>query len=163
MSLSYFKTPQSRTGKTSPKEDFLQNSFQEVIGDTPKDAKQIRTLILCTGKIYFELKKSALKDHALLVRLEQLYPFPKASLSPYLNGFSSLEKIIWVQEEPKNMGAFLFVSSFLRQLLDELGRSRIPIEYAGRGKQASPAAGAFQIYQQEQNQLIKDCLSKANL
>ena len=146
----------------SKKEDFLQNSFQEVIGDIPKDTKQIRTLILCTGKIYFELKKTSLADHILLVRLEQLYPFPKSSLSPYLNGFINLEKVIWLQEEPKNMGAFLFVSSFLRPLMDELGRSRIPIEYVGREKKASPASGAFQIYQQEQNQLIKDCLSKAN-
>ena len=147
----------------SPQKDLTQGSFQEVIGDEPKNMESIQTLILCSGKVYFDLieKKPTPFDHALIVRMEQLYPFPKNALSPYLNGFPRLKKIIWLQEEPENMGAWSFVMPLLKKLLHELGREKISIEYAGRSKQASPASGSHKMHLQEQNKLIQNTLKKA--
>lgn len=149
----------------SQKKDFLEGSFQEVIGDEPKKIESVKTLILCTGKIYFELLEKTPKDfnHALLVRLEQLYPFPKNHLTPYMNGFPHLKKLIWLQEEPYNMGSATFIMPLLRELLNELGRETVSVEYVGRKKQASPATGSYKTHLEEQNQLIKDCLSKTHL
>ena len=146
----------------SKKEELLKGSFKEVLVTKSKSSMAIKTLVLCTGKIYFDLlsKKNHILDHTMVIRLEQLYPFPKKSLGPYLNGLSSLEKIIWLQEEPKNMGAYSFVFSELQKFLKDLGKKDVEIEYIGRESKASPAEGSHHVFEQEQNKLIDRCLAK---
>ena len=144
----------------SEKESLEKGSFQEVIAHEPHDPQKIQSLMLCSGKIYFELLERQKTDHNLLVRLEQIYPFPEAGLAPYLSGLKNLKKIIWVQEEPENMGAGWFVIPLLRKLLSQIGRPNIQIEYAGRIPQASPAVGSHQLFLKEQKKVIQDAFSK---
>ena len=149
----------------SKKEEFLKGSFKEIIADEPKNADRVRVLILCSGKIYFDLmeQKPRLANHVCVVRLEQIYPFPKKELNPYLSGLPQLEKVIWLQEEPKNMGVYSYVEPELKDLLEELGREKVQIEYAGRNRKSSPADGSSQVHKKEQTQLIQTALAKTLL
>ena len=146
----------------SQKDELLKGFFKEVLVTKSKSSKDVKTLVLCTGKIYFDLlsKKNHILDHTMVIRLEQLYPFPKKFLGPYLNGLISLEKIIWLQEEPKNMGAYSFVRPELASFLKDLGKKDVEVEYIGRESKASPAGGSFQGFEQEQKKLIDRCLAK---
>ena len=113
----------------SSRKDLIRSSgFQEVIEDPQiKKPKNVEVLILCSGKIYFDLKrereKSSSEDlsHTVLVRVEQLYPFPHLALTPFLNGYHRLKKVLWVQEEPANMGAASYIMPRLRSFMNELG------------------------------------------
>ena len=148
----------------SKKEDF-DKSFQEIIADEPAQLQNVQVIILCTGKIYFDLmeKQSQIGSHTLVIRLEQLYPFPKNSLSPYLNGLPGLRKIICLQEEPQNMGAYGFISARICELLEDLGQKNISVEYCGRIAQASPAEGSLKDHQKEQARIILEALSKTRI
>ena len=147
----------------SKKESFTEGEFQEVISSSFKNEDDIHTLILCSGKIYFELlTKFSQIQKSLILRLEQLYPFPKKELSPYVSGLKNLKKIIWLQEEPQNMGAYSFVEPELKNLIEELGL-KVSVDYAGRKRKASPAEGSFQVYQKEQTQLINEVIEKTLL
>ena len=148
----------------SKKDEFLEGSFQEVIVDSSKKSENVRALILCSGKVYFDLleKKPENSEDILIARIEQFYPFPKNALAPYLNGLPHLEKVIWLQEEPRNMGAGGFIMPRLRNFLSgELGRGKISLAYAGRDEKASPAAGSQKVHAKEQNQLLEDAIRKA--
>ena len=143
--------------------------FQEILGEesTSNISKTATHIILCSGKVYYDLKNhpefissSDKTNQTAVFRLEQLYPFPKTSLNPVLNGFPFLEKIIWLQEEPKNRGAWFFVEPRLRKLLKDLGQPGIPIEYAGRPSMAAPAEGSQSIHKKEQYLLIKRALAE---
>ena len=144
----------------SPTNHLLEDSFKEVIVEEPKGS--VRSIILCTGKIYFDLLEKLPKSftQTLVIRVEQLYPFPKSALSPYLNGFPQLEKVIWLQEEPKNMGSAFFMIPRLQELLQELGQKQVSVEYAGRKEKASPATGSSLMHQEEQAQLIQEVMAK---
>lgn len=141
--------------------DFSQGSFQEVIAD-PKtqNPKEIETLVLCSGKLYYDLdgardEKHKDKSHIGIVRIEQLYPFPRVQLTPFLNGFPKLRKVIWAQEEPKNMGAWTYIAPKLDELLVELGKKNMRVEYIGRTERASPAVGSPYQHQKEQTAIIE--------
>jgi 2-oxoglutarate dehydrogenase E1 component len=144
-------------------DEFTKNTFQEVLPDPRmKDPKSIETLVLCSGKVYYDLdgaRDDKYKDvtRTAIVRVEQLYPFPKAQLTPFLNGFPKLKKVIWLQEEPKNMGAFTHLQPKLTALLEELGLKKIPVEYIGRTERASPAVGSIHLHQREQQEIIDNC------
>ena len=148
------------------KEDLSQGQFEEIIWDKDiKDPRDVETLILCSGKVYYDLKQglsqkeNTLKKKKLATfRLEQLYPFPEQALNPVLNGFPCLSKIIWLQEEPKNRGAWFFVKEHLEDLLKKLGQE-IEIVYKGRPKMAASAEGSKKIHIAEQEKTIKNCIS----
>ena len=146
----------------SHKDELLKGSFKEVLVTKPNSQTPVKNLILCTGKIYFDLmaRKNHILDHTMIIRLEQLYPFPRQSLGPYLNGLPSLEKIIWLQEEPKNMGAYSFIKLELEDFLKDLDRMDKKLEYIGRESKASPAEGASDGFEQEQKNLIDRCLAQ---
>src|SRR5690606_36855901 len=95
----------------SPKEEFLSGRFREVIDDPNADPKAVKKLLLCTGKVYYELlekqEETRRKDVAI-VRIEQLYPFPKTQVNDILAEYTKA-KVFWVQEEPENMGAWTFL------------------------------------------------------
>jgi 2-oxoglutarate dehydrogenase E1 component len=139
--------------------------FQEVIGDPAvKDIKAIDTLILCTGKLYYDLDKYRDENaketgHVAIVRIEQMYPFPRTQLTPFLNGYPKLQRIIWAQEEPKNMGAYSFMEPHLLDLMAELGQKRLDVEYVGREDRAAPATGSPKVHAREQDEIVKKCFS----
>lgn len=146
-----------------------QGEFQEILWEenVAKISKTITHVILCSGKVYYDLKNhpefiasSDKVNQTALFRLEQLYPFPRARLNPILNGFPCLEKVIWLQEEPKNRGAWFFVEPRLRKLLKDLGQLGLPIEYVGRPSMAAPAEGSQTIHKKEQDLLIKRVLAE---
>ncbi len=147
----------------SAKKELIRSSgFQEVIADPQvKKPKNVEVLILCSGKVYFDLKserENSPEDlsHTALVRVEQLYPFPQLALTPFLNGYHRLKKVIWVQEEPANMGAGSYIIPRLQSFMNELGLENTPLNYISRKEKASPATGSPQIHKKEYNTLIKD-------
>lgn len=119
--------------------------------------KAIKNLILCSGRIYFDLvsddMRTASKDIAI-VRVEQLYPFPEKPLGKLLNENTAIKKIIWVQEEPLNMGAWEYMHPRLKQILGD----RFPLFYVGRPESSSPAEGSSTLYRINQQALIHQAL-----
>ena len=148
------------------REDLIQGEFEEVLWDKQiTDPRDIETLILCSGKIYYDLKPAlekpenlAQKKKSAVFRLEQLYPFPDQALNPVLNGFPCLSKIIWLQEEPQNRGAWFFVKNQLEQLLKSLGQE-LEIHYKGRAEMAAASEGSEKAHKMEQERIIKNCIS----
>jgi len=140
---------------TSPVETLTKGGFEEILPDTAaaKDAKRV---ILCTGKVYFDLadhrEANKLKD-AAIVRVEQLYPLHEEKLQAAVGRFAKAEKIVWCQEESANMGAWPYIEPRLRKLF---GRD---ILYAGRDASASTATGATAIHELEQRELINQAFN----
>lgn len=160
---SLLRHPEMRASK----EDLINGQFEEVIWDKSiKEPREIETLILCSGKVFYDLKKEmnkekniAKKRKSAVLRLEQLYPFPKTALNPALNGFPCLRKIIWLQEEPKNLGAWVFVKNYIEELLKSLGQN-LNIHYHGRPKMAASSEGSEKLHKIQQEKLIKNCISE---
>jgi len=150
-------------------EDFSkENSFHRVMWDHSIDPKtkgfiklkkksDIRKVILCSGKVYFDLleaREKLKKDDVILFRIEQLYPFPAKSLVKELRPFSESASFYWCQEEPKNMGAWLLVRDYIRWTLDTIKAKNNEISYIGRNPDASPATGYAKRHLSEQQEII---------
>lgn len=135
--------------------------FQTVIGDSTVAAKSVKRVVICTGKVYYDLleKRTAqdLKSVAL-VRLEQMYPFPAATLKAELAKYPNATEIVWCQEEPENMGAWTFVDRRIEDVLVALGGKATRPRYAGRKAAASPATGSLKVHNAEQAALVADAL-----
>jgi 2-oxoglutarate dehydrogenase E1 component len=136
------------------------NVFHPVLADaTVTDPSHVRKILICTGKIYYELMAARdtkkLTDTAI-VRMEQLYPCPEAEFNQVLHRYPLASQVVWVQEEPRNMGAWSFVRGYIQPILDREGRS---IGYAGRQDSASPAPGSMKRHIQEQAQLIEEAFA----
>ena len=120
----------------------------------------MKKLILCSGKIYYDLVEKLTelnKKDVLLVKFEQLYPFPKEKIINLLSNFiikSSMKEVIWCQDEPKNMGAYVFVNEILNDWLYE---NRVKMRYCGRLASASVAVGSTYDHIIEQKALIDRC------
>ena len=144
----------------SAPEEFTTGAFQEVIPDTSIDAAATRRVVFCSGKVYYEALHAlqALperRDKVALARLEQFYPFPADTLRDYLAGMPNDVEVVWLQEEPANMGAWTFVRSRFDDLLEaRRGDCTHRIRYAGRPASASPATGSAHVHQVEQEALI---------
>ena len=137
----------------SPISDFTQGAFQELIDDPNAKADKVKKVILCTGKIYYELVdavKETQNDAVALVRIEQLYPFPHKQLEAVLSKYKKAKQLIWAQEEPENMGAWAHV---LRQLRKK------DIDVVARKESASPATGYLKVHNKEQAELIRQAMS----
>ncbi|WP_029041284.1 2-oxoglutarate dehydrogenase E1 component [Cucumibacter marinus] len=109
---------------------------------------KIRRVILCTGKVYYDLLEDREKrgvDDVYLMRLEQLYPFPAKALHDELTRFPNAE-VVWCQEEPKNMGSWAFIQPYVEWVLDQMGRSGERPRYVGRAAAASPATGLMRTH-----------------
>lgn len=146
-------------------EEMETGHFQEVLDDpTITQLPDVEKVVLCSGKLYYDLDKYR-DEHpqkvkkTSLIRIEQLYPFPRTQLTPFLNGFPNLKKIVWAQEEPKNMGAWLTLGPLLRELLNDLGLRKLEVEYVGRTERASPATGSGKAHQKEQDEILNKCFS----
>ncbi len=137
--------------------DLSEGSWQAVIDDEmdDKQAKNVKRLILCSGKVYIDLNESEYrkensKDIAI-ARVEQLYPIPTAKIQQVLNRYSKLKEVVWLQEEPETMGAWMFMFPFFRKLID----GRFPLHYIGRRRNSSPAEGSASMHKVNQRALIK--------
>jgi 2-oxoglutarate dehydrogenase E1 component len=139
------------------------SSFHRVIGETaplaPDD--QVRRVVLCSGKVYFDLAKArddGADDRVALVRVEQLYPFPFNALAKLLPRWPNAE-ILWCQEEPQNMGAWNFVDRRIEQVLAGLDIAARRPRFAGRDEAASPATGLYKRHLDEQARLVAAALA----
>src|SRR5690349_6194667 len=147
----------------SARADFTGEShFRRIVSDlNPPAEGETRRLILCSGKLAYELMEA--RDEAgdlgvEIVRIEQLYPFPSEPLLMRLKSMPKLTDLIWAQEEPKNNGAWLFVEDLLEQCLADAGRPGMRPQYAGRDASASPATGLAKRHAAEQSALIAAAL-----
>lgn len=137
--------------------------FQRVIPEvsTAIDEKKVRRVVLCTGKVYYDLVAErdtrGIKDVAI-VRVEELYPFPAKPLAEQLKRYPKAE-VVWCQEEPANMGAWLFADRRIEAVLNDCGRKDRPI-YVGRPDAASPATGYLKRHNKEQAELVDKALGK---
>ncbi len=150
---SLLRLPQA----TSSLEQFTSGGFYPVIGEE-MDPASVQRVILCSGKVYYDLlnaRQQPAASRIAILRLEQFYPFPQRLLQKWLASFPKADEIIWVQEEPQNMGGWAFMRPRLEALLTERQRLR----YVGRTASASPATGSYTIHQLEQQQLVKEALS----
>jgi 2-oxoglutarate dehydrogenase E1 component len=138
-------------------------TFHRVIGETVDLVadEKIRRVVLCTGKVYYDLyqtrEERGIKDVALL-RVEQLYPFPANSLTMELGRYPNAD-VVWCQEEPKNMGAWQFVDRRIEGVLSGLKVTARRPSYAGRPDSASPATGLLRRHNREQAQLVDEALT----
>ncbi|MFP5458105.1 MAG: 2-oxoglutarate dehydrogenase E1 component [Bacteriovoracia bacterium] len=127
--------------------DLTDGNFQEIIDDSDVAAKDVTRLIMCTGKVFFDLKARQKKENRkdiAIVRLEQLYPMPEEQSWALMKKYASAEKV-WVQEEPKNMGAFTFLRRY-----DQFNDFKL----VARKSSASPATGYASVHAQEQQKLM---------
>ncbi len=147
----------------SPVKDLTQGRFQHVLGDPYAEShpQSVRRIVLCSGKIYTDLASTGRlaggpqgDNRLAVIRIEQLYPFPGAELSAALAPYTQVEEILWVQEEPRNMGAWPYMAPRLRELI----RDRLPIRYVGRPPMASPAEGTQEWHQIAQEQIVSAAL-----
>lgn len=135
--------------------ELAEGSWQPVLDDTEVlKPKSITSLILCSGRIYVDLAGSEFRKNirdVAIARLEQLYPFPKDALENLIQQYPKLERLIWVQEEPLNMGAWNYLRPRLRQLTND----ELPLHYVGRPESSSPAEGSSTSYRANQQALIE--------
>ncbi|HCL30415.1 MAG TPA: 2-oxoglutarate dehydrogenase E1 component [Candidatus Latescibacteria bacterium] len=141
--------------------EFTDGGFQNVIDAEVADVEAVRRVILCTGKIYYDLL-AGLEEKSLgevaIVRVEQLYPFPEVELAKVMSGYSNADEYLWVQEEALNMGAWYFV----QPLLDDLLPLEAGLRYVGRDEAASPAVGDAVQHQNEQLEIVEQALDIAS-
>jgi 2-oxoglutarate dehydrogenase E1 component len=139
-------------------EELTDGTMQNVLDDpTTPEAQRVRRLLLCTGKVYYSLAKAREKEHvrdAAVVRVEQLYPFPRKELQAMFNKYRNAGEILWVQEEPRNRGAWSFMEPRLREMLPETAT----LTYCGRDESASPATGSYKMHEIEEQELIAHAL-----
>ena len=153
-------------------EDFLpENSFHRILPDhadfpeynlikLAKD-EDIKRVVLCSGKVYFDIseKRETIRNPKVqLLRIEQLYPFPVKKLASFLKRFKNADEFIWCQEEPENMGAWSFVEKYINWTLDLVGAKSKKVQYVGRKPSASTATGYLKKHVQQQDEIISKVL-----
>ncbi len=134
-------------------DELASGRFLRVIPDARQDAPPITRVLLCSGKIYFELleRREALKRHDVAIaRLEQLHPWPREELRAALAAYADGTRVVWVQEEPGNQGAWPYVGRRFRGALFD----RLPLEGIARSASSSPATGSHASHQLEQRELL---------
>jgi 2-oxoglutarate dehydrogenase E1 component len=144
--------------------ELYDGGFSEVLPDTTAVAKSVETLVLCSGKVYYDILagREALgvaANNVAIARVEQLYPFPEDQLIKVLKSYPKLQRIVWTQEEPKNMGAWSFVYPRLLEMAKEF--SDLEVVYNGRTERASPATGSEKVHLSEQKDVVAGCFSQA--
>jgi 2-oxoglutarate dehydrogenase E1 component len=137
--------------------ELSEGSFRPVIDDPDADREQVRRLVLCSGKVYYDIVGHEAHADATTVavgRLEQLYPFPIESARALVGGYPQLEEVVWAQEEPQNMGAYRAI----RHRLEETLPDGVRLRYAGRSWRASPSEGYPTAHIREQDRIVREAL-----
>ncbi len=139
-------------------------SYRKVIADPAPglDPKQVRRLLLCSGRVYYDLaaaREKAGQREVAIARVEQLYPFPGAQLQQLVAGLPQLSEVVWVQEEPRNMGAWRSLAEALTAAV-RAAAPKLSCRYVGRPESASPATGFLKTHQYEQKLLVEEALGR---
>ena len=137
--------------------ELSEGSFRPVIDDPRSDKQRIKRLVLCSGKVYYDVSGHELRSGAEAVavaRIEQLYPFPKAELAALVASYPFLLEVVWAQEEPQNMGAWRSI----RHRLEEALPRGVPLRYVGRPWRASPSEGYPTAHLREQDRIAREAL-----
>ncbi len=164
-SLLRHKRAVSRLDEMAPSTSFhrlLWDDAQALPGEKIKLVadNKIRRVVMCTGKVYFDLYEDREKrgiDDIYLLRIEQLFPFPTKALVAELSRFKQAE-MVWCQEEPRNMGAWFFVDVFLQWVLNQIGAKHKQMRYAGRPASASTAVGQMSKHLAQLKQFLDEAL-----
>lgn len=130
-------------------DEFTIGGFRELIADETADASKIKRILLCTGKLYYDLHDYSVShniSNALIVRIEQLYPFPSTQLSELIARYPAAKDFVWVQEEPENMGAWSYLMRTRREL---------NLRVISREESASPATGSPKMHARQQKEIIE--------
>ena len=138
-------------------DELANGEFQHVIGDSAADPSKVTRVVVCSGKVYYDLLEDAQKrelDNVAIIRVEQLYPFPRTQLAAELAKYPNATDLVWTQEEPRNQGAWHQIRHHLQAVLPE----GFGLHYAGRAPSASPAAGHMAEHVAELKQLQADAL-----
>jgi len=145
----------------SPLSELVKGSFHTVIGevDTKLDAKKVKRVLACSGKVYYDLvnaRKERNANDVAIIRVEQLYPFPHKALATELAKFPNFSELVWVQDEPQNQGAWFQIQ---HNILENLNDGQ-KLTYSGRPASASPAVGYYDKHYAQQKALIDAAFSK---
>jgi len=148
---------------TSPVAEFTRGGFQTVIGELKDDvlarADKVRRVVVCSGKVYYDLARKRDEkgsDDVALLRVEQLYPFPHRVFAAELKKYPNATEIVWCQDEPQNQGAWFFIQHHIHENMLE-GQK---LGYAGRAASASPAVGYAHLHQEQQKALVDAAFAK---
>lgn len=137
-------------------EELTDGYFHEILDD-PTQPLQATRLILCCGRVYYDLlaqREKKQDQQVALVRIEQLYPLNEEKLKEVIQQYAHIKEVMWVQEEHKNMGAWRYIYPYLSEILSD-----VPLKYVGRGVSATPATGSHFIHQKEYDQFINQVFS----
>tara|TARA_B100001248_G_scaffold103127_1_gene76839 strand:+ start:226 stop:2988 length:2763 start_codon:yes stop_codon:yes gene_type:complete len=137
--------------------DLTHGEFQDFLPD-PTPAKKTETLVLCSGKVYYDLieaRESIRTPRVTIIRIEQFYPFNQSQFLKTIEPFIHAKRIVWCQEEPQNMGAWNFLAPIFEELLGK------KVEYVGRSSTASPATGSLTLHKKEQVELVANALGQS--
>ena len=138
-------------------DELANGEFQHLIPDNAADPKKVKRVVACSGKVYYDLVEDAQKrgqDDVAILRIEQLYPFPRELLAAELKRYAGAKEVVWCQEEPQNQGAWYQIKHHLQACLAK-GQA---LSYAGRTRSPSPAVGHFADHVEEQLKLVADAL-----
>ena len=141
----------------STMDEMANGEFQHLIGDATADVKKVKRVVLCSGKVYYDLLEDQTKrgqDDVAILRVEQLYPFPRPALAAELKKYGKATDVVWCQEEPMNQGAWYQIRHHLQACLAD-GQA---LHYAGRPRSPSPAVGHMADHLRELQQLLADAL-----
>jgi 2-oxoglutarate dehydrogenase E1 component len=146
---------------TSPVSEFTKGEFRTVIGEQKAEivAEKVKRVIACSGKVYYDLVKKREEKKAndvVIVRVEQLYPFPHKAFASELKKYPNVTDLVWCQDEPQNQGAWFFVQHQIHENMQEGQR----LGYAGRAASASPAVGYAHLHQEQQKALLDQAFGK---
>jgi 2-oxoglutarate dehydrogenase E1 component len=143
---------------TSTLADLAEGSFRPVLDDPAADKAAARRLVLCSGKVYFDIaghEARAAATSVAIARVEQLYPFPTEALRQVISSYPALEEVVWAQEEPQNMGAWRSI----RHRLEEAAAG-VPLRFVGRPWRASPSEGYPTAHLVEQDRIARAALER---
>ncbi len=166
-SLLRHKLATSKIQDMGEKSEFHRILWDDAESDPHKTIKinkpsGIKRLILCSGKVYYDVmaeRDAREQKDTYIMRIEQLYPFPSEALTNELKRFKNLEKVVWCQEEPKNMGSWSYIDPYIEEAMVAAGgKAKRPI-YAGRKAAASPATGLMERHKAEQAALVDQALT----
>jgi 2-oxoglutarate dehydrogenase E1 component len=139
-------------------DDITTGAFKKVLIDPIAKEDKVDQVLFCSGKVYYDLRKAVdteKKENIAIIRVEQLYPFPEKQIKQMISTYTKAKKFVWVQEEPKNQGAWTFIRDRIEGLIPENKR----LHYAGRSEFPSPACGHVVTHLKEQAELVKDALA----
>jgi 2-oxoglutarate dehydrogenase E1 component len=137
-------------------EELSKGHFEKVIDDNQANANKVTKIILCNGKVYYDLmtKKTDKHEHIAVVRIEELYPTPREDISKILAKYKNAKKVVWLQEEPQNKGSWYHIRGKLEKLLDD----KQTLEVVARERSSAPAVGYHALYIKQQEEIVNKAL-----